>query len=68
MITVNICYRDSNLEIISKLMNSVALQYDCRINYDAKENTLIFCGDDRYMRPIVEETMSFFRVENLKSY
>jgi hypothetical protein len=57
---VKIRYRDSNLEIISKLMNSVALQYDCRINYDAKENTLIFCGDDRYMRPIVEETISFF--------
>jgi hypothetical protein len=65
---VNICYRDSNLEIISKLMNSVALQYDCRIKFDAKENALIFCGDDRYMRPIVEETMSFFRAEKLKSY
>ena len=61
---VKIRYRDSNLEIISKLMNSVALQYDCRINYDAKENTLIFCGDDRYMRPIVEETMSFFEQKN----
>jgi hypothetical protein len=61
---IKIRYRDNNLEIISKLMNSVALQYDCRINYDAKENTLIFCGDDRYMRPIVEETMSFFEQKN----
>ena len=42
MKTVNICHRDSNLEIISKLMNSVALQYNCRINYNAKENTINF--------------------------
>lgn len=61
MRTVNIRHRDSNLEIISKLMNSVALQYDCRINYNEKENTLSFRGDDKYMRPIVEETISFFR-------
>jgi hypothetical protein len=48
-------------------MNSVALQYNCRINYNAKENTIIFFGDDKYMRLIAEETMNFFRSEKDKT-
>lgn len=63
MDTINIHQRINNLEIISKLMNSVALQYDCRVKYDAEENKLRFRGDDIYRRTIVEMTIGLFRVK-----
>lgn len=51
----------NNMEIICKLMNSVAKQYGCRIKYNPQNGGLQFSGDNDYRRYIVEETLSFFR-------
>ena len=50
-----------NLEIISKLMNSVAKQCGCRVKYSPEEKSLKFYGDKAYRKYIVEETLAFFR-------
>ncbi len=50
-----------NLEIISKLMNSVARQCDCRVKYCPEDRSIKFYGDKACQRYIVEETLSFFR-------
>lgn len=53
--------RVNNLEILSKLMNSVAKQCGCRVKYDKNDNTLCFSGDAACQRHIAEETLGFFR-------
>ncbi len=58
---VNIVNQVDNLEIISKLMNSVAKQFDCRVKYVAEDHCIKFFGDKAYQKHIVEETLSFFR-------
>ena len=56
-----IIHKSDNLEIISKLMNSVAKQCGCRVKYNRKSGEMLFHGDDNFQRYIVEETLSFFR-------
>lgn len=51
----------NNMEIISKLLNSVAKQCDCRITYNPTKGSLIFSGDTTYQKYITEKTISFFR-------
>ena len=51
----------NNMEIISKLLNSVAKQCDCRVTYNPAEGLLIFSGDTAYQKYITEKTISFFR-------
>ena len=59
---LRIVQESKNLEIISKLMNSVAKQYDCKVTYCEKENCLRFQGKPAYRKYITEETLSFFKV------
>lgn len=60
--TIKINYNDSgNLEILSKLMNSAAKKYDCRVTYDAENGALQFIGDRNLTRSIAEETAGWFR-------
>ncbi len=49
-----------NLEIICKLLNSVAKKFDCKIEYDPDRYAIRFFGDEAYQAYIVEETLSFF--------
>lgn len=57
---IPIVYRVKNLEILTKLLNSVAKRYGCRVEYIAKENRLKFHGDDTCCKHITEETLAFF--------
>jgi hypothetical protein len=57
---IRIFQKSNNLEIISKIMNSVAKQCDCRIRYDAETGLIQFDGDREYRKYIAEETLSFF--------
>ncbi len=57
---VRIVRHINNLEIISKLMNSVAKQCGCRVKYNPEDGGLHFFGDASYQKYIVEETLSFF--------
>lgn len=50
-----------NMEIICKLMNSVAKQYGCRVKYNSQSRTPQFSGDPDCIAGIVEEVASFFR-------
>ncbi len=61
MSTIPVIQRVNNLEILSKLMNSVAKQCDCRVKYDKIGNRLRFSGDAAFRKHIAEETMGFFR-------
>jgi len=55
-----IASKNVNLEILAKLLNSVAEKYDCFVRYDKLENSLEFIGDKSYWRHIIEEMMAFF--------
>jgi hypothetical protein len=57
---LRIVRRINNLEIISKLMNSVAKQYGCRVKYNPDDGGMHFFGDANCQKYIVEETLSFF--------
>ena len=51
----------NNLEIISKIMNSVAKQCGCRVRYNADAGAIYFYGDAGYQEYIAEQTLAFFR-------
>ena len=51
----------NNLEIISKLMNSVAKQCDCRVKYSPEDKSIRFYGDSDLQQYITEQTLSFFK-------
>ena len=55
-----IASKNVNLEILAKLLNSVAEKYDCHVRYCKAENSLEFIGERSCWRHIVEEVMSFF--------
>lgn len=58
---VRIVQKIDNLEIISKLMNSVAKQCNCRVKYSPEKGCLRFYGDQTCKKYIAEQTLSFFQ-------
>jgi len=60
MSKIPIIIKNSNLEILTKIINSVAEKYDCHIDYISKENRLEFHGDKDCCRHITEETLTIF--------
>jgi hypothetical protein len=58
---LHIIRKVNNLEIISKLMNSVAKQCDCRVKYDPEGKSIRFYGDTDLQQYITEQTLSFFK-------
>jgi hypothetical protein len=61
MEAVRIIKKVNNLEIIEKLLNSVAKQCDCRVAYNEQTGVLNFYGDTSCKQYIAEQTLSFFR-------
>ena len=57
---VHIASINMNLEIVAKLLNSVARKYDCRVQYHADENRLSFRGDTEHWQHITEELLEQF--------
>lgn len=58
---VKVHHLNGNLELVSKIMNSVAVKYNCRVKYNRDANALDFSGDDQLRRFIAEETLAFLR-------
>jgi hypothetical protein len=58
---VRIVRKINNMEIISKLMNSVAKQCGCRVKYNPENGGIQFFGDAACQKYVVEETLSFFQ-------
>lgn len=49
-----------NLEIISKLLNSIAKKYHCSVKYQKSNQAFDFFGDKSYQNQIIEEFLSIF--------
>lgn len=58
---LNITVKNSNLEVISKLMNSACAKYECSVTYDSENNTVQFTGDDSLRTFVIEDTMNLFK-------
>lgn len=60
MSIIKINHKSNNIELVSKLMNSVALKYDCRVKYNPDTETICFNGNDACKSFIAEETFKLF--------
>ncbi len=60
MSMIKINHKNNNIELVSKLMNSVAVKYDCRVKYHPETETVSFHGNDACKPFIAEETMNLF--------
>jgi hypothetical protein len=58
---LRVVYKINNLEIISKLMNSVAKRCNCRVKYIPEDGSIRFYGDKAYRKYIAEQTLAFFQ-------
>jgi hypothetical protein len=61
MKSLRVVHKINNLEILSKLMNSVAKQCDCRVKYSPEDGRIRFFGNSDYRKYIAEQTLSFFQ-------
>ncbi len=57
---IPIIYKNKNLEILTKLLNSVAKKYGCTVEYVAEEDTIRFTGGMDCCRHVTEEALAFF--------
>ncbi|MFP4389502.1 MAG: hypothetical protein ACLFRG_13330 [Desulfococcaceae bacterium] len=53
--------KNQNLELVSKLMDSVCAKYDCSVTYHSESDTIHFHGDETFKAHVAEETMNLFR-------
>lgn len=53
--------KNTNLEVISKLLNSACAKYECSVTYNAESNSVHFSGDDSLRAVVIEDTMNLFR-------
>ena len=58
---LNVTVKNSNLEVISKLMNSACAKYECSVTYNAENNTVQFTGDDSLRTFVIEDIMNLFK-------
>jgi hypothetical protein len=57
---IPIVYQNKNLEILTKLLNSVAKKYGCHVEYVAEDESIRFSGDMECCRHVTEETLALF--------
>ncbi len=57
---IPIVYKIKNLEILTKLLNSVAKKYGCTVEYVAETDSIRFSGGSDCCRHVTEETLAFF--------
>ena len=63
MSAIRINRKDDNLEIMAKLLNSVAANYDCRVKYNSSSRKVRFVGEEVYKPFVIEETISLLRLK-----
>jgi hypothetical protein len=56
MSAIRINRQNSNLEILSKLLDSVAAKYNCRVKYNPRRRKMQFFGTKACQKRIIEET------------
>ena len=57
---IPIVYKNKNLEILTKLLNSVAKKYGCTVEYVEENESIRFSGGVDCCRHVTEETLAFF--------
>ena len=57
---IPIIVKNENLEIITKILDSVAKKYECSVEYLADGKGFTFHGDRDFCTHIIEETLSIF--------
>lgn len=57
---IPIIFKNVNLEVMTKLLNSVAKRYGCHVEYIAEDNRIQFKGDISCCRLVTEEMLAFF--------
>ncbi len=60
---IPITNHNDNLAIVSKLLNSVAVKYDCGVKYNTEARSLRFSGNEEFKPRILRETVSMFQPE-----
>ena len=60
MSIIKINCKSNNIELVSKLMNSIAIKYDCRVKYNSETETVCFSGNNACKSFIAEETLNLF--------
>lgn len=55
MSPLNILRKNSNMEVLSKVMNSLCTKYDCSVRYDHENETIAFHGDEAFKNVIAAE-------------
>ena len=55
---IRINRKSDNLEIMAKLLNSVAANYECRVQYNSVSRQVQFVGDEAYKPQVIEETLN----------
>ena len=56
MSAIRINWQNSNLEILSKLLDSIAAKYNCRVKYDSSRRKMTFFGTEACKSHVIEET------------
>lgn len=60
MMQIPIIIKNTNLEILAKIIDASAKHYQCHVIYVAGENRLEFHGDKACCKHITEEALSLF--------
>ena len=63
MSAIRINRKNDNLEIMAKLLNSVAANYDCRVKYNSSSRQVQFVGEEVYKPYVIEETISLLKLK-----
>ncbi|MGD9367873.1 MAG: hypothetical protein PVH87_19385 [Desulfobacteraceae bacterium] len=64
---IPIILKNVNIEVMTKLLNSVAKRYGCHVEYIAEDNRIQFKGDISCCRHVTEEVLAFFPKTTEKS-
>jgi len=63
---IPIIYKNKNLEILTKLLNSVAKKYGCTVEYLAEDDRIRFSGGMDCCKHVTEEVLALFPKTLLK--
>lgn len=63
MSAIRINRQNSNLEILSKLLDSVAAKYNCRVKFNSRRRRMRFFGAEACKSQVIEETLNLLALK-----
>jgi len=58
---IPIVRKKNNLEVVTKVMNSICVKYECSVKYDPADGTIRYSGDESLKPFIAQETLNLFQ-------